>query len=31
MADGKIAYEGSKQLDISNLREVYYQYTGVKD
>jgi heme exporter protein A len=31
MANGKIAYEGSKQLDISNLREVYYQYTGVKD
>ena len=31
LADGKIAYEGSKQLDISNLREVYYQYTGVKD
>ena len=31
MADGKIAYEGSKQLDISNLREVYYQCTGVKD
>ncbi|MCJ7808265.1 MAG: heme ABC exporter ATP-binding protein CcmA, partial [Dehalococcoidia bacterium] len=30
MADGKIAYEGSKQLDISNLREVYYQCTGVK-
>jgi ABC-type multidrug transport system ATPase subunit len=31
MADGKIAYEGSKQMDISNLREVYYQCTGVKD
>jgi len=31
MADGKIAYEGSKQLDIGNLREVYYQCTGVKD
>jgi heme exporter protein A len=31
MADGKIAYEGSKQLDISNLREVYYHCTGVKD
>lgn len=31
MADGKIAYEGSKQMDISNLRDVYYQCTGVKD
>jgi ABC-type multidrug transport system ATPase subunit len=31
MADGKIAYEGSKQLDIGNLRDVYYQCTGVKD
>ena len=31
MAYGKIAYEGSKQMDIDNLREVYYQCTGVKD
>ncbi len=31
MADGKIAYEESKQLDISSLREVYYQHTGVKN
>jgi heme exporter protein A len=31
MADGKITYEESKQLDISSLREVYYQHTGVKN
>jgi heme exporter protein A len=31
MADGKIAYEESKQLDISSLREAYYQHTGVKN
>jgi heme exporter protein A len=31
MADGKIAYEESKQLDISSLRELYYQHTGVKN
>ncbi len=31
MAEGKITYEESKQLDISSLREVYYQYTGVKN
>jgi len=31
MDDGKIAYEVPKQLDISSLREVYYQHTGVKN
>jgi heme exporter protein A len=31
MADGKIAYEESKQLDISSLREAYYQHTEVKN
>ena len=31
MADGKIAYEGLKQLDIGSLREVYYHCTGVKE
>ena len=31
MAEGKITYEESKQLDISSLREVYYLPTGVKN
>lgn len=30
LSGGKIAYEESGELDISNLREVYYQYTGVR-
>ena len=31
MTDGKIAYEGPKQLDIASLRDVYYQHTGVNN
>lgn len=30
LTDGKIAYEGSKHLDITSLREVYYECTGVR-
>lgn len=30
LTDGKIAYEESKHLDITSLREVYYECTGVR-
>ena len=30
LTEGKIAYEESRQLDISSLRDVYYQHTGVR-
>lgn len=31
MANGKIVYEESKPSDITSLREIYYQHTGVKN
>ncbi len=31
LTDGKIAYEDSERLDISSLREIYYQHTGARD
>ncbi len=30
LTEGRIAYDESRPLDIDSLREVYYQYTGVK-